>query len=121
MVSAPAKELKKSLSSFEVLFGTDDLEALRRSIYSIQVNLNNEKQGTTPLYQWEQIPSDQFDKLFEAILEDCESGLLAQNPDLHPSARYAYDQLRIWYYGEAGDGSIDLNIYMGSKTYMLLK
>ena len=121
MRSTPVQELKKSLSSFEVLFGTDDLEALRRSIYSIQVNLNNEKQGTTPLYQWEQIPSDQFDKLFEAILEDCENGILAQDPSLHPSGPYAYDQLRIWYDSEAGGGSIDLNVYMGSKTYMLLK
>lgn len=121
MVSAPAKELKKSLSSFEVLFGTSDLEALRRSIYSIQVNLYNEKQGTTPLYQWEQVPSEQFDELFEAILEDCEDGLLAQDPELHPSSPYAYDQLRIWYAGEAGDGSIELKVYMGSRTYAFLK
>ena len=117
--SDQVQALKMRLSSFEVLFGTADAEGFFDSVYSIQVNVNDKKQVMTPLYEWEKVPEEQFEAVFAALLEDCESGVLSQDHSFHPYSKGNFDVLRLWYKGEEGLTSVEVRVYLGSRTYSL--
>jgi hypothetical protein len=117
--SDQTQALKMRLSSFEVLFGTTDVEGFFDSVYSIQVDVNDKKQVMTPLYEWEKVPEEQFEAVFAALLEDCESGVLSQDYSFHPYTSGSFDVLRIWYKGEEGLTSVEVRAYLGSRTYSL--